>query len=894
MNSELMLASYSKKNVHENRPVFSAKQFRIFCGLILAVAWGIGATPTKARADNDLVLVRDGRPNAAIVIPAGEHEGSEHFVTARLLQDYIKAHTGAQLPILCEGKAPVATEAVISLGMTGLAKTSGLDPAMLTSSCGYIKRIGNTLFILGRDVSKQQVFSAYKDPEMFQIMGTRRTMVLFMRDVLGYRFFYPGTAGAYFPPGNTIALGNVNILTKKPAIPLHSNGWSGTDDMVYRISLGGGVNHEFYQSYGGHSFYAWVPEKEYFPKHPDWFCMEKGVRAGRGNYICPTSAELKAHIVECMKKVVDAGFDMMQYNFADATNLHPCECPRCAAEMARLKISDHEELLRIFARDCCLELKKTRPQATVVLVIYGPLAGKPLTFDRYPDNVLAEVVTGGSDPAQPKVERWKDAVKGLFIYDNGWWLGNTLAMAGQQNLFDMADYARLYLKLGVKMIHAGGPINIPVEDPSGYIAARILENPQLTAEEVLDDLCRKMFGPAAEPMNAFYQLAHRCIQRGDRVYNKSGAQLDRYLPFLIEWPIADLTMLQTHLDKAKLLAPDDKTRRLIAWVQDGFDIKDVTSRLVQVYLGYLAEPDMAKLDAVEKMVRKREAVVKRIFANKNPGFNPVLYRHSMDEVLKGGKDSGVQLPSPLAWDFETFKKENFLIGKDRVQTVVNKTETPPKIDAMMNDPAWQKATAFPLRSLTGGKTVIQTDVRLLYDETNIYVFIDAKEPLIEKLETQKYGRDGLFYRKEHCEVFFDPMCLGRVCYQFMVAPQEGALWDAKVLNAGEKYDTDWNSSGSWAYKRDNEAKAWRVEMAIPFADLGLATPKDGDFWLGNFMRNTQAASFDLKRGKDYDLCDAERNKYRFNAWSPIVGSIKYADPNSMGKIWFGKAQERSR
>lgn len=833
----------------------------------------------------DLVLVQDGQPRACILVPKDCQDYAPGH-TSIDLRDYIKAQTGAELPILREGQ-PVKTEAVVSLGMTDRAKAAGIDVSKLPGDCGVIRRIDNTLFIVGRDIEKPQTFMepGNATPIVRRLMGTKRTMVCFLQDVLGYRFFFAGIAGTYFPPTRTLAVGDLDITTPAPRMRFgQGGGLAGTGYGPYRISLGG-MNEDLVEYYGGHTFYAWVPAATYFKDHPDWFRMEKGIRTGKGNHVCPSSEGLKRHIISCMEKIADNGFGMMENNYADGWLW--CDCPACVARMKELGLSQDsdgaEELMKIFMRDVCAALQQTRPQAKVMVLAYGPLRTLPKTFKSYPGNVVMQMAY--SDPNAMK--DWRDTARAFTAYTYQWTFANPRALAGLSNLYDMGLEARTFIENGYQMIYfCGSPHNLPIEGPAAYVMGRVLGDPSLDADALLREMCDKLFGPAADAVYAFYSLAHRRIQIGDRIARKAGVGLEQHTPFLVQWPIAELDMLRMYLDRARSLTVEPKALLLLDWIGDGFDYIDSTSRMVHVYYGYLAAPDMNHLGDVESAVQRRKEVIDRILANSKryAALSPVFKAGlSKDAIYMGGEGSNTQMASPLTWDFALFRKEGFLPGKSRAELTVLKTNVPPAIDGNAADPAWKDAVAAPIRFISGGEPAVPCSVRAAYDDRSFYVLFAASEPLIDKLERQPYGRDGSIFGNECCEVFLDPQALGALAFHFIMAPQDGALYDEKILGGGQRRDKSWNPDVKWACVRDLDAKEWRIEAAIPFAELGVATPKNGEFWLANFTRTTRPYPFGLPQN-----AMPERFLRKHNTWNPILGVTQYADPKGMGRIVFSE------
>jgi hypothetical protein len=71
-------------------------------------------------------------------------------------------------------------------------------------------------------------------------------------------------------------------------------------------------------------------------------------------------------------------------------------------------------------------------------------------------------------------------------------------------------------------------------------------------------------------------------------------------------------------------------------------------------------------------------------------------------------------------------------------------------------------------------------------------------------------------------------------------------------------------------KSDDKDESWQVEVAIPFADLGLAAPKQGDTWRGNFYR------FNRTKGLPVEEL----------SWSPTL-LPGFHQPSRFGYIKFG-------
>lgn len=133
----------------------------------------------------------------------------------------------------------------------------------------------------------------------------------------------------------------------------------------------------------------------------------------------------------------------------------------------------------------------------------------------------------------------------------------------------------------------------------------------------------------------------------------------------------------------------------------------------------------------------------------------------------------------------------------------------------------------------GGKLTEITNFRVAYDNDNLYVWAEVGQsyldPVFNKLDRIKpkaVKRDGPVYEDDSIEVYLLPN--GNDCYQFAVN-MDGTLFDSKNKNP------KWNSNAKVSTSRKD--RWWTVEMAIPFADLGVSGEMDGKTWRANFYRN---------------------------------------------------------
>ena len=159
---------------------------------------------------------------------------------------------------------------------------------------------------------------------------------------------------------------------------------------------------------------------------------------------------------------------------------------------------------------------------------------------------------------------------------------------------------------------------------------------------------------------------------------------------------------------------------------------------------------------------------------------------------------------------------------------------PPKIDGRLDDPCWQAApVASGFTHYRKPRLMeVQTAFRLGYDQQFLYLGVHCDEPQAKKLVPSFAGRDSSgCFRGETIEFFLDPTHSHKDYYQFAVN-LAGSFFDAF------KFERHWNSTTR--LKTAVVGGGWELEMAIPWREVGVATPKAGMVMGFNVCRDRYA------------------------------------------------------
>ena len=155
------------------------------------------------------------------------------------------------------------------------------------------------------------------------------------------------------------------------------------------------------------------------------------------------------------------------------------------------------------------------------------------------------------------------------------------------------------------------------------------------------------------------------------------------------------------------------------------------------------------------------------------------------------------------------------------------------LDGSPDEPAWQDAsvnTGFmrPLsRAMSGalasGKPVpheAQTEFRVLYDDTTLYIGLVCHEPHPEQIKIKATEpHDDALWADDDIELFIDPTGVRDTYYQFAVNAK-AMKTDLYLIEKGNTGLGGWSTV--WTAKTWIGADRWTAEIAIPFAAFHLA------------------------------------------------------------------------
>lgn len=142
-----------------------------------------------------------------------------------------------------------------------------------------------------------------------------------------------------------------------------------------------------------------------------------------------------------------------------------------------------------------------------------------------------------------------------------------------------------------------------------------------------------------------------------------------------------------------------------------------------------------------------------------------------------------------------------------------------KIDGVMDEDAWLQADVasefFMVLPMDTSKARVRTEVRMTYDQQNLYLIATCYHLLPGRYFVESLRRDFAFGKNDNFLLFMDPFDDQTNGFSFG-ANAAGAQWDGMMYEGG-KVDLSWDNKWTSVVKKDDDK--WVFEAAIPFKTI---------------------------------------------------------------------------
>jgi len=383
----------------------------------------------------------------------------------------------------------------------------------------------------------------------FDERGSFNAVCGFLRR-LGVRWYAPGELGEVVPRKASIPLPNIDQTVHPDFAVRRFNirfGVHGKERAMWAMRLG---MRDPYGLQIAHGMTTMTRRSEIMEAHPKWFALYNGKRQNepgdRHNHLCYSNEELFRETVRYVRTLFD------HYRF-DAVSVMPpdgfvtmCQCSLCKGKDTpqrnyRGLLSDY---VWDFVNRVAKEVRKTHPDKWVTNCAYGTYSLPPQKIEKLEPNVLVCIV-GGRRPRANRPQQQKDVRRlregwvaktdnPIMIFENypftarGWYLPAFVARTIGESIN------------ATKGISMGEDIWYSVhrdfeKGPMGfnhfqvYFTARMhWGGKDQDADKLLDEYCRLFYGPAGEPMKAFFTYCESHWQDMEKDKAKVDGALQRF------------------------------------------------------------------------------------------------------------------------------------------------------------------------------------------------------------------------------------------------------------------------------------------------------------------------------------------------------------------------------
>ena len=481
-----------------------------------------------------MVVVKDGRPMATIVLPAAPTE--QETAAAEDLRAYLEKMSGASLPIISEPTPP--EDNAILIGRTKFA-LNNLGERLTRENLGYegytIKAVGSRLVLVGMSVDPYRV----PRPKRHSGDGTRHA-VFDLLERMGCRFFAFHQDGEHVPNRKTISVDNLDV-TSKPDFEFRRIYFSFLKQMPKEAvarwdawSLGNRLGGPFMSMAHAYSRYSHSPiprdEKEsLFEHHPEYFAL---VRDDDGVLRRMIDKQLCLSNRDVLRRAIDAADTYFRQKrgtrVMPAYSLSPsdlkegwCECDECKAwddpdkavglatrvlrfnNLVAEALADEfpDRRFPYYAEYSNMPGPPVRDDGTVVLKAHRAVL--PVYVNIY---CLVHDIADPSCPLNAehrrRIAKWRQAADGLYIYE--WYMWTSINPLPVNDV--IGPRIRYYRDQGVKGYYAEVLGHSPDNTLSMYLAAKMLWDADQDPDALRDEFFRLYFQEAAEPMRRYYRI----------------------------------------------------------------------------------------------------------------------------------------------------------------------------------------------------------------------------------------------------------------------------------------------------------------------------------------------------------------------------------------------------
>ncbi len=488
---------------------------------------GAGSAVRAKVEPDSTVLVADGR--SAFSIWVSVQAGPATLAVADTLRRYVREISSVDLPVT-RADEPAGRRIVLEVGQS---RVPDVDLAALGPDGFRIKTAGGDILLTAG--------TEY---------GLQNAVYTFLETYLGCRMYSP----------------TVTVVPRRELIVLPRIEDTQVPPIGFRLQSFRAPAYEAWhklnsnQSFGlfVHTFATLVPPQKHFAEHPEYFSLLNGHRTPDGQ-LCLTHPDVFRIVVDELRARMRARPEATFWSVSQNDTYAPCECDACQA-IDRVEGSPTGSLLAFVNR-----VAAEFPDQTISTLAYQYTRAAPRTIKPLPNvNImLCSIECNRSrplaeDPSSASfvrdVEDWCALTHNIFLWDYVIQFRNL--MSPFPNLRVLKPNIQFFVRHGIPAVFQQGLGELHGEfaELRAYLIAKLLWNPDVDVDAVMDDFLQGFYGPAAPYLRRYIDTMHDALEASGEDLSIYGYPLPSENGYLA---VARLDEYGRFFDQAEAAVSDD-------------------------------------------------------------------------------------------------------------------------------------------------------------------------------------------------------------------------------------------------------------------------------------------------------------------------------------------------
>jgi len=543
-------------------------------------------------AKEPLSLVKQGKSTYSIC--TSETASPSEKRAAEELQKFLEEMSGARLPIVTDSETPEGDLVLVGNSKLVQQLAPRIPFERLGSEGFALRTAGNRLLIVG-GAQRGTMYGVYT---FLEKLGCR----WYTRDV------------SVIPKKSTLTVEPLDEI-QKPAFEYREPFFreASDKDWAARNKVNGSAMN-LDDSTGGkfvyfpfvHTFYLILPPDKYFGDHPEYYALVDGKRRNERAQLCLTNPNVLQLTIKTVLEWIEQHPEASIYSVSQNDCEGWCECDNCM-RVEQEEGGAHSGPILRFVNAVAAEVAKQHPEKLIDTLAYWYSEPPPLHARPLP-NVRIRLCPIGACEAHAyeickedayfmnHLRAWSKITNQLYIWHYVTNFSHYLLPF--PDFDELAADIPLYGKNGVVGIflegdyaEGGGGENAELRS---YVMARLLWNPRVDVNKIINEFLTTCYGKAARPMRAYFDLLQRQVRpapqgKGNHmwIYTSPGA------PYLSEEFLAQSLKL---FHEAETAADDDAAKARVGKARLSIDyVRLMHAKAFEVRAGSYAPANLEQL-----------------------------------------------------------------------------------------------------------------------------------------------------------------------------------------------------------------------------------------------------------------------------------------------------------